>query len=37
MANSLDPELEAVRSGSSLIAQTYLSENLGNLRYIQNK
>ena len=37
MANSVDPDqtapLEAVWSGSALFAQTYLSENLGSLRY----
>ena len=38
MANSVDPDqtapLEAVWSGSSLFAKTYLSENLGSLRYV---
>ena len=38
MANSVDPDqtapLGAVWSGSALFAQTYLSENLGSLRYI---
>ena len=37
MANSVDPDqtapLGAVRSGSALFAQAYLSENLGSLRY----
>ena len=37
MANSVDPDqtapLGAVWSGSALIAQAYLSENLGSLRY----
>ena len=37
MANSVDPDqtapLGAVWSGSALFAQTYLSENLGKLRY----
>ena len=37
MANSVDPDqtapLGAVWSGSALFAQTYLSENLGSLRY----
>ena len=37
MANSVDPDqtapLGAVLSGSALFAQTYLSENLGSLRY----
>ena len=36
MANSVDPDqiapLGAVRSGSALFAQAYLSENLGSLR-----
>ena len=38
MANSVDPDqtasLEAVWSVSALFAQTYLSKNLGSLRYI---
>ena len=38
--NSEDPDqtapLGAVWSGSALFAQTYLSENLGSLRYIKN-
>ena len=38
MANSVDPDqtapLGAVWSGSALFAQTYLSENLGSLRYL---
>ena len=38
MANSVDPDqtapLGAVWSGSALFAQTYLSENLGSLRYV---
>ena len=37
MANSVDPDqtapLGAVWSGSALFAQTYLSDNLGSLRY----
>ena len=37
IANSVDPDqtapLGAVWSGSALFAQTYLSENLGSLRY----
>ena len=36
MANSVDPDqtaLGAVCSGSTLFALTYLSENLGTLRY----
>ena len=37
IANSVDPDqtapLGAVRSRSALFAQTYLSENLGSLRY----
>ena len=37
MANSADPDqtalLGAVWSGSTLFAQTYLSEKLGSLRY----
>ena len=37
MANSADPDqtapVGAVWSGSALFAQTYLSENLGSLRY----
>ena len=37
MANSVDPDqtapLGAVWSGSALLAQTYLSENLGSLMY----
>ena len=32
MANSVDPDLGAVSSGSALFAQAYLSENLGSLR-----
>ena len=35
MANSVDPDQtapQAVRSGSALFAQAYLSENLGSLR-----
>ena len=32
MANSVDPD-QTARSGSALFAQTYLSENLGSLRY----
>ena len=39
MANSVDPDqtspLGAVWSGSALFAQTYLSKNLGKLRYAQ--
>ena len=39
MANSVDPDqtapLGAVWSGSTLFAQTCLSENLGTLRYIK--
>ena len=40
MANSVDPDqtappLGAVFSGSALFAHTYLSENLGSLRYIR--
>ena len=38
MANSADPDqtapLGAVWSGSTLFAQTYLSENLGTIQYI---
>ena len=38
MANSVDPDqaapVGAAWSGSALFAQTYLSENLGSLRYI---
>ena len=38
MANSVDPDqtapLGAVWSGSSLFAQTYLSEDTGSLRYL---
>ena len=37
IANSVDPDqtapLGAVRSGSALFAQAYLSENLGTLQY----
>ena len=37
MANSVDPDqtapLGAVWSGTTLFAQTYLTENLGSLRY----
>ena len=33
MANSVDPDLGAVWSGSALFAEAYLSENLGSLRY----
>ena len=36
MANSVDPQ-GAVRSGSALFAQAYLSENLGSLRYSQSQ
>ena len=40
MTNSVDPDrtgpLEAVQSGSTLFAQTCLSENLRSLRYKQN-
>ena len=40
MANSVDPDqtapVGAVWSGSALFAQTYLSENLGSLRYSYN-
>ena len=32
MANSVDPDQTAPRSGSALFAQTCLSENLGTLR-----
>ena len=32
-ANSVDPDQTAVWSGSAQFAQTYLSENLGSLRY----
>ena len=39
IANSVDPDqtapLGAVWSGSALFAQTYLSENLGSLRYVR--
>ena len=39
IANSVDPDqtapLGAVWSGSALFAQTYLSENLGPLRYFK--
>ena len=31
IANSVDPDLGAVWSGSALFAQTYLSENLGTM------
>ena len=35
IANSEDPDQTApLGSGSALFAQTYLSENLGSLRYI---
>ena len=38
IANSVDPDqtapLGTVWSGSALFAQTYLSENLGSLRYV---
>ena len=38
MANSVDPDQTvpqgAVRTGSALFAEAYLSENLGSLRYI---
>ena len=37
MANSVDPDLGAVWSGSALFAKTYLSENLGSLRYYMAK
>ena len=41
IANSVDPDqtapLGAVWSGSALFAQTYLSENLGSLRYFDGK
>ena len=41
MANSVDSDqtasLGAVRSGSALFAQAYLSKNLGSLRYIKIK
>ena len=37
MANSLDPDQTAPRSGSSLFALVYLSENLGSLWYQQRK
>ena len=41
IANSVDPDqtapLGAVRSGCALFAQTYLSENLGSLRYLWYK
>ena len=37
MANSVDPDQTAPRSGSALFAQAYLSENLGSLRYNQMK
>ena len=37
IANSIDPDLGAVFSGSALLAQTCLSENLGTLRYQQYK
>ena len=33
MANSVDPDQTAVWSGSALFAQAYLSENIGSLRY----
>ena len=33
IANSVDPDQTEVWSGSALFAQTYLSENLGSLRY----
>ena len=32
MANSVDPDLGAVWSGSALFAQAFLFENLGSLR-----
>ena len=40
MANSVDPDqtapfIGAVWSGSRVFAQTFLSENLGSLRYVQ--
>ena len=36
MTNSVDPDpLGAVWSGSALFDQTYLSENLGSLRYLR--
>ena len=36
IANSVDIDQTAPRgSGSALFAQTYLSENLGSLRYLQ--
>ena len=41
MANSVDPDqtapLEALWSGSTLFAQTCLSENLGILQYIRTQ
>ena len=37
IANSVDPDQTAPRSGSALFAQTCLSENLGKLWYYQTK
>ena len=40
IANSVDPDQtapRAVRSGSALFAQTYLSENLGSLQYLNSQ
>ena len=37
MANSVDPDQTAPRSGSALFAQAYLSENLGSLRYSNSR
>ena len=34
MANSVHPDQTAPLTGSALFAQTYLSENLGSLRYV---
>ena len=34
IANSVDPDLGAVRSGSALFAQAYMSENIRSLRGI---
>ena len=35
IANRVDPDQTAVRSGSALFAQAYLSKNLGSLRYVK--
>ena len=34
IANSVDPDQRAVRSGSALFAKAYLSENLGSLQVL---